>query len=34
VIFPSGYYFDIEDTDEQAERREDVVKATDEQLAV
>lgn len=34
VIFPDEYYFDIEDTDEQAERPEDVVAATDEQLAV
>jgi hypothetical protein len=33
VIFPDEYYFDIEDTDEQAERPEDVVEATDEQLA-
>jgi hypothetical protein len=34
VIFSDEYYFDIEDTDEQAERPEDVVTATDEQLAV
>jgi hypothetical protein len=33
VIFPNEYYFEIEDTDEQAERPEDVVKATDKQLA-
>ena len=33
VIFPDEYYFEIEDTDEQAERPEDVVEATDEQLA-
>jgi hypothetical protein len=33
VIFPDEYYFDIEDTDEQAERPEDVVEVTDEQLA-
>jgi hypothetical protein len=33
VILPDEYYFDIEKTDEQAERPEDVVKATDEQLA-
>jgi superfamily II DNA helicase RecQ len=32
VVFPDEYYFDIENTDEQAERPEDVVKATDEQL--
>lgn len=34
VIFHDEYYFDIEETDEQAERPEDVVKATDEQLVV
>ena len=34
VIFHDEYYFDIEDTDEQAERPEDVIKATDEQLVV
>jgi hypothetical protein len=28
VIFPDEYYFDIEDTDEQAERPEDVVEVT------
>jgi superfamily II DNA helicase RecQ len=33
VIFPNEYYFDIEDNDEQTERPEDVVEATDEQLA-
>ena len=33
VIFPDEYYFDIKDTDEQAERPEDVVAATDEQIA-
>jgi hypothetical protein len=33
VIFPNEYYFDIEDTDEQAERPKDVIEATDEQLA-
>jgi hypothetical protein len=32
VIFPNKYYFDIEDTDEQVERPEDVVEATNEQL--
>jgi hypothetical protein len=30
VIFSDEYYFDIEDTDKQAERPEDVVTATDE----
>jgi hypothetical protein len=34
VIFPDEYYFDIEDTGEQVERPEDVVIATDEQLAM
>jgi hypothetical protein len=33
VVFPDKYYFDIEDTDEQVERPEDVVEAIDEQLA-
>jgi hypothetical protein len=32
VIFPNEYYFDIEDTDKQAERPEDVIEATNEQL--
>jgi len=32
VVFPDAYYFDIEETDEQVERPEDVVKATEEQL--
>ena len=34
VIFPNEYYFDIEDTNEQAERPKDVIIATDEQLAI
>ncbi|GAB7336620.1 hypothetical protein MBLNU13_g10315t1 [Cladosporium sp. NU13] len=34
VVFPDEYYFDIVDTDEEVERPEDVVEATDEQLAV
>lgn len=33
VIFPNEYYFEIEDTNKQAERPEDVVEATNEQLA-
>jgi hypothetical protein len=33
VIFPDKYYFDIEDTDKQAERPEDVVEATNKQFA-
>lgn len=33
VVFPDEYYFNTEETDEQAERPEDVIKATDEQLA-
>ena len=34
VIFPDEYYFSIDETEEQAERPEDAVEATDEQLAV
>jgi len=33
VMFPDEYYFDIRNADEQADRPEDVVTATDEQLA-
>jgi hypothetical protein len=34
VVFPNEYYFDIEDTDEQAERPKDIIIATDEQLTM
>ena len=33
VVFPDDYYFSAENTEEQVERPEDVVEATDEQLA-
>jgi hypothetical protein len=34
VIFPNKYYFNIKDTDKQAERLEDIIAATNKQLAV